>query len=410
MLYKINLKILISIVTFALGFIIFSNKVSAAYQFCDTPIENTSYYDCGNYIYSYYEDTRHSSIIYALEDASIIYAGEKEGVSVFYANGFRYYNVSYDDRESSNENLWSILSHKGTIIYNGTFNDSRILDDSHEDFYYYTLYNDIYTIKQYKQGKLHRTLAIYNIENSVDFTNAMYDDTSLEENSINEVSQSNDGIRVDINSLYGIKEVKVKINNVIVNAEFKQNTLYISNDIVNPLLIPGEKIDIVIDVFDYFNNDYTFEYGVMLFKDIVSIRFSTMTSVTRSVSRRIVIDATAGKNKQLDTDYCWYYWSTSPDDSLKYDDFLVNYANSSYKGSYSEDKGVILRNTSGTYYLYALAKDDDSWVVEKSEGFVLNHVSTTVSYTIGDAILIVSLLIVAIVPIYIYLLIRKKGY
>ena len=142
----------------------------------------------------------------------------------------------------------------------------------------------------------------------------------------------------------------------------------------------------------------------------MSIEYSSIDSLIESSSRRIVINATAGKCKTIDTDYCWYYWSTSEDDSLLYDDFLKNYANSDYKGSYSKDKGVILRNTSGTYYLYALAKDDDSWVVEKSEGYVLNNNQEWVRYSIEDLIFIVSLLIVMVLPISIYLFIRKKGY
>ena len=95
---------------------------------------------------------------------------------------------------------------------------------------------------------------------------------------------------------------------------------------------------------------------------------------------------------------------------MKYEDFLINYANSEYKGSYSEDKGVILRNTSGTYYLYALAKDDVSYVVSRSEGYILDDGGFKVSYSVNDGILIVSLLILAIAPISIYLFIRKKGY
>ena len=410
MSHKFNLKILICMFTFILGFIFFSSKVSATYKFCDTKIEGTTYYDCGNYIYTYYEDTRHSTIIYALDDANIIYVGEKEGVSIFYADGFRYYNVSYDDRESSDENLWSVLSSKGKIIYDGTFSDSKYIDDSHEGFYYYGLYADVYAIKQYKKGELYRTIAIYNIDNDVDFIKATYDDIEIFENTLNEVPQAEEEIKVSIDSLYGVKSLKTIINGSEVESKITNNVVHISSEVINPLLVAGEEVIFTIEIEDYFNNTYICDYSLKLFKDIVSIRFSTMTSVTQSVSRRIVIDATAGKDKELDLGYCWYYWSTSPDDSLKYDDFLVNYGNSNYKGSYSEDKGVILRNTTGTYYLYALAKDNDSWVVEKSEGFVLNHLNTTVSYTIGDVILVVSLLIAAIVPIYIYLIIRKKGY
>jgi hypothetical protein len=142
----------------------------------------------------------------------------------------------------------------------------------------------------------------------------------------------------------------------------------------------------------------------------VSINFSSISSDVISSSRRIVISANAGIGGELDRDYCWYYWSTNPNDSLEYEDFLVNYAKSEYKGSYSEDKGVILRNTSGTYYLYALAKDEDSYIVSRSEGYTLDDNGFSFELTINDWIFIVSLLILVVVPILIYLSTRRRLY
>ena len=168
--------------------------------------------------------------------------------------------------------------------------------------------------------------------------------------------------------------------------------------------------EIKITVKNYLGREDSKTYYINALSSNVSINFSSISSEVISSSRRIVISADAGIGRVLDSDYCWYYWSKDPDDSLKYEDFLINYANSEYKGSYSEDKGVILRNTSGTYYLYALAKDDVSYVVSRSEGYILDDGGFKVSYSVNDGILIVSLLILAIAPISIYLFIRKKGY
>ena len=148
----------------------------------------------------------------------------------------------------------------------------------------------------------------------------------------------------------------------------------------------------------------------LLVNNEVLLEFSTMDSLIESASRRILVNALAGKGKTLDTDYCWYYWSVSPDDGLSYEEFLKNYAMSEYKGSYSEDKGVILRNTSGTYYLYALAKDEDSFAVKRSEGYVLNGTGYKMNYNMYDVIFVLSFAVCAVVPIVIYLYIRKKGY
>lgn len=413
MLFKRVFKISIFISLLCCAFVFFTNKVSAVYRFCDDKIENTNYYDCGNYIYTYYEDTLHSSMIYSSdEDASILYAGEKDGVSIFYSNGFKYYNFSYDDRSNKDNNLWSIISHRGKVIYDGSFNDSWLIDDSHHGLYYYTLYADVYTIRQYaNDGKLYRTIAIYNIgEGSIDFIKTLYDGVEFSADIINEVYEAKQGISIETNSMYGIKSVSANIDGNYIDATIIGKKVLIDKDSLNPHLSKSSVVELEVELQDYLLIKSKKVFSIKMVSDNVQIKFSTMSVDSKMPSRRIVIEATSGKNKALDTDYCWYYWSKSPDDSLQYDDFLVNYAKSSYKGSYSEDKGVILRNTSGTYYLYALAKDDDSWIVERSEGYVLNNKSNKVEYTIGDAILIVSLLIICVAPISIYLFIRKKGY
>ena len=69
------------------------NRVKAEYRFCDERIEGTEYYDCGSFIYTYPENMTYSSkIISRNKNNSIIYVGEQDGVSLFYANGFKFYN------------------------------------------------------------------------------------------------------------------------------------------------------------------------------------------------------------------------------------------------------------------------------------------------------------------------------
>ena len=413
MLFKRSLKLLMFIFFVFVSFVLLQNKVEASYKFCDTRIENTNYFDCGNYVYTYPEDVLHSSMIYSLDEkASIIYAGEIDNVHVFYANGFKYYNYSYDDRSDKNNNLWSIISKRGVVVYDGSFDDSWIIDDSHSGYYYYNLYADVYTIRQYTyDGDLYRSMAIYNFENGwVDFQNVLYNGTVLNEQIENEIVYSDSDIIIDVNSSYGVKRIDVTYNESTINVEYYNQKIFISNEELMNKVSKGESVELKITIYDYLNIEYKKSYKIKIINENVSIKFSTMSSVSKAPSRRIVIDAIAGKNKEIDTDYCWYYWSTSPDDSLLYDDFLLNYANSEYKGSYSKDKGVILRNTSGTYYLYALAKDDDSWIVERSEGYLLNNKNTSVKYSIGDAIFVVSLLIICVIPISVYLFIRRKGY
>ena len=390
-----------------------SNKVKAGYEYCETKIENTDLYDCGKYAYTYYEAPGYSSKIKAnRENASILYVGNMDGTELFYASGFRYYNVSHDDRTSADNNLWAVLSSRGRVIYSGEFKDAWQIDDSHEGYYIYALYDEVYTIRQYSNsGKnLVRQLVVYNYDTGeFSFTNAYFNDVLLGDE-VNEVVPLNDDFTIDIQGRFGVRSVKVIINGNEIPSTYENGQLKIGSYYINENLVKGEVSKIEITVTDYLGLEETKTYRVLFVNESVSIRLSTMTSVIETTSRRIVIKAIPGKGKSLDTDYCWYYWSTSPDDSLNYDEFLLNYARSDYKGSYSENKGVILRNTNGTYYLYALAKDEDSSVVIRSEGYVLTNNNYRYDYRIMDGIVVMTLLICSIIPIYVYLHIRKKGY
>ena len=103
----------------------------------------------------------------------------------------------------------------------------------------------------------------------------------------------------------------------------------------------------------------------------IFFNFSSISSEVISSSRRIVINAIAGKGKQLNENLSLYYWSKNPNDGLNYSDFMVNYEKSENKGTYNSTSGVILRNEEGTYYLYALAKDGNSEIVVRSDEYVL---------------------------------------
>ena len=115
---------------------VFSSEVKAAgYSGCRTQIENTPYYDCGNFAYTYPENKEQSTKIYASDHIQrVIYAGESNGYSIFYANGFRYYNVTYDDRSKEDNNAWTMIQVNGGVVFNGAFDDSWILDESHRGF------------------------------------------------------------------------------------------------------------------------------------------------------------------------------------------------------------------------------------------------------------------------------------
>lgn len=409
----------ICFILFVMAFFANANKVEAGYIGCSKKIENTNFYDCGDRIYTYHGPQERSSIIVTLPGRNIVYAGEAEGYSLFYANGFRYYNRTYDDRTSANNNLWTTISREGKLIFSGEFDDSWIVDETHEGFYDEgdPLSPGIYEIIQYyNNGEVYKKLIVYNIAKTISnvynsrILSFEYDGTKIEEDNAVDVIELKDKVSIKIGSSFGIKKISIKVDGVEVKDFANVNGTIVLGSNFNNSLHKGNTNKITVSVENYLGNADTKDYYINALSSNVSINFASISSEVISSSRRIVINANAGIGRKLDKDYCWYYWSTNPNDSLKYEDFLINYAQSEYKGSYSEDKGVILRNTAGTYYLYALAKDEKSYAVSRSEGYTLNDTGFYVSYNEYDAILVVSLLIISIVPISIYLFIRKRGY
>jgi len=412
--------IYICVFLFVVVFMIDTNMVNAAYVGCEKQIEDTDFYDCGNFVYTYPEDREHSSKLYAKDHTQrIVYAGEKDGYSVFYANGFRYYNKTYDDRSLKNNNIWSDITNAGELLFDGSFDDALLLDESHEGFFRdpYILKNGTYIVRQYhKDGKEYRKIIIYSVIESesnkykTNIKEFIYDGEIIGSNMVKEVLDLKQNLSIIFDSAFGIESISIRVNGVDMNEYNVEGNLITISNKINSYFDKGKINAIEIIAKNYLGVEFKETYKLNVLNNNASISFSSISSQVVSSSRRILISAHAGIGKTLDTDYCWYYWSENPDDSLEYGDFLINYANSKYKGSYSEDKGVILRNITGTYYLYALAKDDDSTIVVRSDGYKLNDGGFKVNYDVYDGILMVSLLILAVVPISLYLFIRRKGY
>ena len=170
----------------------------------------------------------------------------------------------------------------------------------------------------------------------------------------------------------------------------------------------NEKNALNITLYNGFNEPAIFKYKFNLVSEKITINLESTVSKLETSSRRILINAKAGNGKELDKNYSLYYWSTSSTDGLNYEDFMENYKNSKYKGTYSDSKGVILRNTEGVYYLYALAKDDDSSTVVKSDEYVLKESQKLNKVIIDDVIIVCVLGILALLPIVVYLVTRVK--
>ena len=153
-----------------------------------------------------------------------------------------------------------------------------------------------------------------------------------------------------------------------------------------------------LTVYNGFNKGKTFKYSFSLNSNDVSIKLENSVSAIETSSRRLVIKAYAGSGKTLDTHYNLYYWSKNPDDKLTYQDFMTNYEASKNKGNYNESRGVILRETVGVYYLYALAKDDDSTVVVRSDEYVLKEEARLTKIILKDVIFVGGLIVLAALP------------
>ena len=401
-------------------FVIVGSRVNATYdKVCNRGKLQTNdieYRDCGTQIiYLYPEDKEHSSYIiasntYGSED-SIIYAGERDGLETFYSTRFLIYSVAYDNRGlfTSSEDMWMDMSIDGVQVYSGKFKDNALLDNSSAKFL--SPYNQVgnYLIRQYKSGQVVsaiRMIVIGPKDYDLKVEDAKFGSDSVRDG---EIIDTKGDISFDIGGgKYGFgNRIVFELNSFKKEYSFSKN-LNIKYDEISNYLKYNAKNKMKLTLSNGLKMSQTFEFSFRLVSEDVSIKLENSISKIETSSRRIVIKANAGKGKSLNTDYNLYYWSKNPNDKLTYEDFMTNYEDSENKGSYTSNKGVILRNEEGTYYLYALAKDDDSIVVVRSDEYILTKQEAINKVIKQDVVFVIVLIGIAALPIVIYTIIRGK--
>lgn len=386
------------------------------YSICDETIKAESgiYRKCGdNHLYLIREEEKSSHFVSTLEmhnSSQILYAGMIDGIDTFYSNGFYYYSVVYDNQRygETSKDYWTDIVLDNVLIYDSSFNDI-IMDQSKRAPVYFIKKVGTYLIRQHigdRIAKVVRMIVVDKNDFSLGVEKVKYDGKDIESNKIIEL----DG---DLSfSVYGgkygfDKYVRVEVNSCLNIVEFKKN-ITIKNEFFKECLRYNENNKIYITISNGLGNKKTFDYNLKLVSNNVSVSLENSVSSIETSSRRIVINAKAGEGKQLNENLSLYYWSKSSDDGLNYQDFLKNYDESEYKGIYSSNKGVILRNTVGTYYLYALAVDDDSIVVVRSDEYVLKKKERLNNIRVNDVIFVIGLAVLAVLPVVIYINIRGK--
>lgn len=411
-----NLFIFIFISLFYI--VCFSEGVKANYsEVCKgDQVETNSieYSKCDDSIIYLLPGNKHSSYIVSIEDNSynkqILYAGKQNGLDTFYTGRFNLYHVVYDDRGlfTSDENYWMDLSINGAIRYTGEFNDNMLVDESETGF---TVYNEVgtYILRQYYKGKMVsaiRVIVVDRFDTDLFINKAFYGDSDLESN---EVIKNSNNLVFDISGgKYGFDPIaKLSVNSCDMELMFSKQ-LIIDYGEFSHCLLDNDKNKIVVTLKNGLNMESVFTYKFKLVGEHVSIKLVNSISTLATSSRRILIKASAGKDSELDTNYSLYYWSKNPNDGLNYSDFMTNYEKSENKGTYTSSAGVILRNEEGTYYLYALAKDGNSEVVVRSDEYVLTNKRVVNKVNKSNVIFVAIMVVIAALPIFIYLLIREK--
>jgi hypothetical protein len=384
----------------------------------DTIIANKgTYKNCGNeYIHTLPEEKEYSSGFRSTEkmsgdDTRILYVGPINGIDTFYSTGFFYYPVVYDNREAFNndKNYWTTVSRNGQIVYDGSFKDNILLDQSEKSFCRNFNLEGTYLIKQYIGSRVVNTLKVIVVSKedlSLSVENIKYGDKHISENSLLGKGE-NLNLTITGGTFGYEKEINVKVNECSFNVPFSKQ-LIIDNSDFRKCLKYNEKNHLSLTIYNGFNKSRTFKYGFVLNSNNVSIKMKDSISAIETSSRRVLIQSFAGSGKNLNEEFNLYYWSTNPNDKLTYEDFLINYENSDNRGAYSSKKGVILRETEGTYYLYALAKDDDSAIVVRSDEYVLKKKDLLNRIIMHDLIFVLGLCVLAIIPVVVYLFIRGK--
>ena len=396
----------------------FSENVSANYsEVCnggEIASSSLTYKKCDNHNIYLMPGNDHSSYIVASEDLNnnkqILYAGKIDGIDTFYATRFKLYREVYDDRGlfSGDKNMWMDLSINGVVEYDGKFNDNILVDESE---HFLQIYNEVgtYLLRQYFKDKMVgsiRVIVMDRLDSDLHVDSAYLGEQDMKSREILR-NQGNLSFAVS-GGKYGFEsKVNVKVNSCNIMTNFSKELVIKYADFAS-CLIDNDTNRVTLTLTNGVGMVNDFKYSFKLVGESVSIKLFNSISTVATTSRRIVIKPSAGQNKSIDTAYNLYYWSTSPSDELTYESFMSHYADSEHKGSYNSNTGVILRNEEGTYYLYALAKDDDSVTVVRSDEYVLTNQRQVNRVSKSNVIFVAIMVVVAALPIFIYLLIREK--
>ena len=396
----------------------FSTNVKASYDdVCigeEIETNSINYKKCDNGIIYLLPGNEHSSYIISIEDADrnkqILYAGKQNGLETFYTTRFNLYSVVYDDRGlfSGDENYWMDLSINGVVKYSGKFNDNLLVDESEKKF---TIYSEVgtYLLRQYYKNEIVsaiRVVVVNRLDADLLIDSAYYGPTDLNNK---EIVKNESNLVFNIGGgKYGFDSVvNVIVNSCDMEVEFSKS-IVINNENFSSCLIDNDDNKVSVTLSNGLGMKKTVTYEFELVGESVSIKLENNISTLTTNSRRIVIKASAGKDSELDASYSLYYWSKNPNDGLNYNDFMINYAKSDNKGTYNSTSGVILRNEEGTYYLYALAKDGNSEIVVRSDEYILTNKRGVNRVSKSNVIFVAVMVVIAALPIFVYLLIREK--
>lgn len=395
-----------------------NEKVCAYYDVCNFEVTKTDsgdLKDCkDNIIYLDEQNKDKSSFIVANREINgknkILYKGNVDGIETFYASSFNFYAVAYDDKSlfGTAKDQWSSIAIDNQVVYDGKFEDSLFNKSSKK---YLPIYNEIgtYLIKNYVNGSVTNVIKIIVIDSSeigIEIKSATYGGYNLND----EVSSINsyDLLFEFLGGKYGIGDnILIAINSCNRTISYS-NAITLKNEAFKDCLRNNEVNKIKITLYNGFGNSKTFSYEISIKSRNVDVKLENSVSKIATTSRRVLIKATPGVGKTLDESSNLYYWSTNGDDKLTYEEFMTNYNLSEMKGVYNSNRGVILRDSVGTYYLYALAKDEDSYAVVRSEKYILMENSRLNKIVYSDFILVGILILGATIPVVIYLFVRGK--
>lgn len=414
------MKRLLLFIFILFGYLLILDEPALAYErFCssDELYSNSgTYYVCDKQVYLNKDNRDNSSYIlgdrgFKITKGKVLYAGKIDGYDTFYSTGFHYYSIVYDDGIFSSGEMYSDFTYEGVVVYSGKFEDNLLVNQSGR--YLINYYNEPgeYFIRQYIGGKVTDFIKVIVVDKEdldLEVKDVYYGGKDI---SLDGLLYSEDGkfwVRFG-GGKYGYdKKVKVQINKCEFEKMFYPD-LDIDESYFKDCLSLNGHNNMKIITYDGLGRTKEFSYKFKMNSSNIVISIEDSVSKLVTSSRRVIVKSSAGYGKKLDENYNLYYWSTSAGDKLTYADFMVNYELSGNKGVYSENNGVILRDSDGTYYLYALARDSfgNSEVVRSNE-YVLKRHEPLNKATTGDVALVLILCLFAAAPIFIYLIIRGK--